>query len=487
VACPPIPVVDWFCSAGNAVASSVAGDVLTVIANAVIDAEKWVIGQSLTLWTDINTPGANSTGAMFLQNNTAWIVAFVAVLGLLIAAIRLGLERRAEPAKLAARGLVNLAVATGGGVAIISLGAKAGDAYSSWIINLGLNQSGTGTSVVKTGEGLLIVLAPGLPVFLVIIFGIVGIIASIAQIFLLVIRVAMLGLLAGVLPIAAAASNTESGKAWFAKICGWVLAFLLYKPVAATIYAYAFVSLSSNSFVDQASGMAMLVLSVIALPALMRLVTPMVAAATHQGGSGAGAAFTALAVALGARALRSSGGADGADGAAQAADRVPGGFGGPDSASGFGGHGSPGGPDGPGEPSSSSGPNGKVIPGDYEWTDGRASQRDGGKVIGDVGSGGSAGAAANGAGAAGAGAGAAGAGAAGAGAGAAGAGAGAAGAGAGAAGAGAGGAAAGAAAGSVAGPVGMAAGAAAAQVAGKIAGAAKNAAAGQAEGPSGSG
>jgi type IV secretion system protein TrbL len=481
VACPPIPVVDWFCSAGNAVASSVAGDVLTVIANAVIDAEKWVIGQSLTLWTDINTPGANSTGAMFLQNNTEWIVAFVAVLGLLIAAIRLGLERRAEPAKLAARGLVNLAVATGGGVAIISLGAKAGDAYSSWIINLGLNQSGSGTSVVKTGEGLLIVLAPGLPVFLVIIFGIVGIIASIAQIFLLVIRVAMLGLLAGVLPIAAAASNTESGKAWFAKICGWVLAFLLYKPVAATIYAYAFVSLSSNSFVDQASGMAMLVLSVVALPALMRLVTPMVAAATHQGGSGAGAAFTALAVALGARALRSGGGADGADGAAQAADRIPGGLGGPDSASGLGGSGGPDGPGDSGEPSPSSGPNGKVIPGDYEWTDGRSSQRDGGKLIGDVGTGAGsagtdAGAAANGAGAAGAGAGAAGAGAAGAGA-----------AGAGAAGAGAGGAAAGAAAGSVAGPVGMAAGAAAAQVAGKIAGAAKNAAAGQAEGPSGSG
>jgi type IV secretion system protein TrbL len=472
--CPPIPVVDWICSAGNAVASSVAGDVLTVIANAVIDAEKWVIGQSLSLWTDINTPGANSTGAMFLQNNTEWIVAFVAVLGLLIAAIRLGLERRAEPAKLAARGLVNLAVATGGGVAIISLGAKAGDAYSSWIINLGLNQSGSGTSVVKTGEGLLIVLAPGLPVFLVIIFGIVGIIASIAQIFLLVIRVAMLGLLAGVLPIAAAASNTESGKAWFAKICGWVLAFLLYKPVAATIYAYAFVSLSSNSFVDQASGMAMLVLSVIALPALMRLVTPMVAAATHQGGSGAGAAFTALAVALGARALRSGGGADGAT---QPAGRVPSGLGGPGSATGLGGPGSPSGPDGPGdsgEQPSSPSPDGKVIPGEAEWTDGRTSQRDGGRLISDGGTGMSpegaaAGVAANGASA-------------GAGGAAAGAGAGAAGAG-----AGAGGAAAGAAAGSVAGPVGMAAGAAAAQVAGKITGAAKNAAAAQAEGPSGSG
>ena len=459
--------LSWLCSGANDVASSVAGDILTIIANDVIDAEKWVIGQSLSLWTNISTPGGNSAGASFLQTYTLWIVGFVGVLGLLIAAARLALERRAEPAKLAARGLINLAVATGGGIAIISTGARAGDDYSRWIINLSLTHNGSGTSVVKTGEGLLILTSGTLPVILGIFFGFVGIVSSIAQIFLLVIRDAMLGLLAGVVPIAAAASTTESGKAWFTKICGWILAFLLYKPVAATIYAYAFVSLSGNTFLDQATGVAMLVLAVIALPALMRLVTPMVAAATHQGGSGAGAAFTALAVALGARSLRSGGGADGADGAAQTAGRVPSSLGPNGGSSGDMSGGSDGG--GPGGPSSSLG-TGKVIQGDFEWTDGGPGQTENwlssaGARMGPGGA--DAGAAAS---AAGAGPGAAGAGA-----------------GAGAAGAGAGGAAAGAAAGSVAGPVGMAVGAAAAQVAGKITGAAKNAAAGQAEGSSGSG
>ncbi|MGB6455922.1 MAG: hypothetical protein WBH47_15725, partial [Streptosporangiaceae bacterium] len=286
--CPSF--LSWFCSAAGDVGSGVANSVLTLIGDAVVDAEKWVIGQSLSLWTNIPTPGANSGGAEFLRSHTIWLVGFVGVIGLLIAAIRLALERRAEPARLAARGLVNLAVTTAASVAVISLGAEAGDAYSNWIINQGLAQNGSGSSVVKAGEGLLILTDPTLPVLLVIVFGLVGIIASIAQIFLLVVRIAMLGLLAGLLPITAAASNTEAGKAWFTKFCGWLLAFLLYKPVAATIYAYAFVSLSSNSFVDQVAGMAMLLLSIVALPALMRLVTPMVAAATHQGGSGAGAA-----------------------------------------------------------------------------------------------------------------------------------------------------------------------------------------------------
>jgi type IV secretion system protein TrbL len=309
--CPSF--LSWFCSAAGDVGSGVANSVLTVIADAVVDAEKWVIGQSLALWTDIKTPGVSSPGELFLHTYTVWFVGFVGVLGLLIAAIRLALERRAEPAKLAARGLVNLAVVTGGGVAIISLGTQAGDAYSTWIIDQALNQKGSITNPTT----LAILSVTGLPVFLLIVFGLVGLLASIAQIFLLAVRIGMLGLLAGLLPIAAAASTTESGRAWFSKFCSWILAFLLYKPVAATIYAYALIPLTSNSFVEQLVGIVMLIVTVVALPALMRMITPMVAAATHQGGSGAGAAFTALAVALGARALRPG---DGADGAAPTGD-----------------------------------------------------------------------------------------------------------------------------------------------------------------------
>lgn len=312
MSCPSF--LSWFCSAAGDVGSGVANSVLTVIADAVVDAEKWVIGQSLALWTDIKTPGVSSPGELFLHTYTVWFVGFVGVIGLLIAAIRLALERRAEPAKRAARGLVNLAVVTGGGVAIISLGTQAGDAYSTWIIDQALSQKGSITNPTT----LAILSVTGLPVFLLIVFGLVGLLASIAQIFLLAVRIGMLGLLAGLLPIAAAASTTESGKAWFTKFCSWILAFLLYKPVAATIYAYALIPLTSNSFVEQLVGIVMLIVTVVALPALMRMTTPMVAAATHQGGSGAGAAFTALAVALGARALRSSG--DGADGAAPTGD-----------------------------------------------------------------------------------------------------------------------------------------------------------------------
>ena len=49
----------------------------------------------------------------------------------------------------------------------------------------------------------------------------------------------MLILLLGVLPIAAAATNTEMGRGWFKQIIAWLLAFILYKPVAAIVYATA--------------------------------------------------------------------------------------------------------------------------------------------------------------------------------------------------------------------------------------------------------
>lgn len=50
----------------------------------------------------------------------------------------------------------------------------------------------------------------------------------------------MIIILAGVLPLTAAGSTTEAGKATFYKTTAWLLAFVLYKPVAAIIYAAAF-------------------------------------------------------------------------------------------------------------------------------------------------------------------------------------------------------------------------------------------------------
>jgi hypothetical protein len=117
--------------------------------------------------------------------------------------------------------------------------------------------------------------------------------ASLIQIVLMLIRSAMLVLLAGTLPIAAAATNTEVGKAWFRKFCAWTLAFVAYKPAAALIYAAAIklneagMSDSGNSLIQAMAGMMMLLLAIFALPALLRLAVP-VTAAVAGGGSASG-------------------------------------------------------------------------------------------------------------------------------------------------------------------------------------------------------
>jgi len=116
----------------------------------------------------------------------------------------------------------------------------------------------------------------------------------VVQIVLMVVRSAMLILLLGVLPIAAAATNTEMGKGWFKRIISWLIAFILYKPVAALVYATA-IKLTGAAFeegerngplaftsqdpgeqiMNMVTGVTMLVLALFALPALMRFITPL--------------------------------------------------------------------------------------------------------------------------------------------------------------------------------------------------------------------
>ena len=105
------------------------------------------------------------------------------------------------------------------------------------------------------------------------------IVSSIIQIGLMFVRNGMLILLIGALPLAAAATNTEMGKAWFRKLIGWLAAFVAYKPVAALIYAAAFRLFSDDTggvtgMVRVTTGVTMMVMALVAMPALIRFVSP---------------------------------------------------------------------------------------------------------------------------------------------------------------------------------------------------------------------
>ncbi|WP_157254801.1 hypothetical protein [Nonomuraea typhae] len=304
-----LPGADAICAGISGAVGSVAGSVINELAEAFQQAQIKALGMMATFWATTPTPTlSDSSGPVaWLQERTHWYVALLAVLGLLLAAGKLAIQRRAEPAAQAATGLLTLAVVTGCGTAVLSLLTEAGDAYSHWIIHQALDDADFSGAITRLASFQALTLTPGL----MIILALLSILSCLLQIVLMLARIALLGLLAGALPLAAALATSASGRTWLVRVVVWGVAFDLYKPAASTIYAYAFVAMGTpNSALAQMSGLVMIALAVVALPALMRFLTPAVTAA-GTGGGGGGAATVGAGVATGARALPMLGGRHG--------------------------------------------------------------------------------------------------------------------------------------------------------------------------------
>lgn len=361
----------------DAVGDAVAGAWEKIVQD-MAEAASAVVREIATGWLAIDSPtlDQDSGPVGFLRSSTIALTSWVAVLCLVIAAGRLAWERRAEPARQAAAGVLRLVVVSAAAVAVVNLLTAAGDDFSRWIVNRSTGCGGYAANepcVDAFGERLLTLTAFAAvdrPLTgLMFIMALLLIIASIVQIAFMLARNAMLIVLAGTLPLTAAASTTEAGRAWFNKSMGWLLAFVLYKPVAAIIYASAFATIGkskSGEFMTQVSGVMLLVMAALTLPALMRIAVPMVSAV--GGWSAAGAIQgTGRAVAQGAMAIKTGGGsaaAKGGAGAAGAAGKAGGkpGAGGAGPAAGGKPGGKPG-PSGPGGGKPGGGPSTKNGPG----------------------------------------------------------------------------------------------------------------------------
>ncbi|MFS0700057.1 hypothetical protein AB6N24_08820 [Cellulomonas sp. 179-A 4D5 NHS] len=263
----------------------------------------------------------------FLQSSLWWYMGAAAVLSVIIGGLRMAWEQRAEPGRDLLRSLVTLVVVAGAGVGIINLLVAAADSFAVWILDNSLACDFTAGGACF-GENIVNLLkmpaevgaGAGLGPLLLIILGLLAIMASVVQILLMVARAGMLVILTGILPLAAAATNTEMGRTWFRKAVAWLVAFILYKPAAAIVYAAAFQLAGTDLFTDDGSGLLsvltglmLMVIALFAMPALMRFVTPMVGAmASGSGGAAMGAAALA-ALPTGAAALGRLGSGGGKD------------------------------------------------------------------------------------------------------------------------------------------------------------------------------
>ena len=298
-----LPGINVVCHALGSAGKAVASDVLGIIAHAFATAAQHMIMLAVSFWTKVPLPqwDVNSGPVGNLQHSLSWVTGAIAVGCCLICAGRMALNRHAMPAADLLRGLLTLLFTTALAVPVVNLLGVFCDGFATWIVNQAGN---SGTRLGGIGAGFAILDAP-----LAILLAAVAMFASVAQVALMVVRVAIVAILTGCLPMFAAASATKTGEQSFRRACGWLLAALLYSPAAAIIYASAlWLTNTGTDVLGVISGLSMICLAVLALPALLRLVQPITAPAVAGGGGAGMFAGAAALAATGARMVGSSGG-----------------------------------------------------------------------------------------------------------------------------------------------------------------------------------
>jgi type IV secretion system protein TrbL len=291
---------DMTCVAGN-IASGAVNDAITNLAKSILEGMSQMVATLSTFWVSMPTANLASQDGVsaspvvgFVNSELGYWTLALAVLSVILGGTRMIWEQRGAPLKDLLRSLLTLTLVSGLGLAVISILVIAANAFSASIIDRATDGKGFAHAM-----GILVLTnQTGVGVFILIILGLVGLLASLVQIVLMIVRGGMLVILAGILPTTAAFTNTEMGRQWFQKAVGWTIAFILYKPAAAVVYAVAFKLMGSsggNVLLGSITGFALMIVALLALPALMRFVTPMVGAVASGSGGGAGAAVGAMA------------------------------------------------------------------------------------------------------------------------------------------------------------------------------------------------
>lgn len=313
---------DLGCGLSNAVgdaATGVVGDFVKSLAEGTISVLKVVN----SFWIYLPSPDVASSAITTIQNNLSWYVYAFAVLGLFLAIGRMLLSGDFKGGAPGVKMIVNLIMVTGFYTTAVAVLLKAGDLFAPWIIN-----KATGKDLSM--EGLLSVamfVTPGVgPGLLLVILAFLG---AIANVLFMLVRGVMITLLVAFLPILAAGSASETGQQAWNKANGYLIAFLLFKPVAAVILALGLLQITNptpvtgldsagQSLYQVSLGIMTLFMVALALPALVKFVVPVAANGSSMAFSGgavaaAGVAAGAAVVTLGAGAA-TGGAAAGASG-----------------------------------------------------------------------------------------------------------------------------------------------------------------------------
>lgn len=309
-----------------------ANDQVAKAAQSLSDAAAAMMKWLNTWWMEAPKPDLGADPINQVIGDLTWYTAAFAILGFLFALGKMVLSQDFKTMIGGVQPIVNLIIVTACYATGIGLLLTAGDELATWLLDRAA-KAGNGEgdisalAVVTINGGTL-----GAGGWLI--FGLIELIGSIMNFGFMLFRNIILPVLMVFLPTLAAASGTEAGKQAFAKANGYLIAFICFKPVAAVIYALGLWFMNTPAIsgfgtgngkvedlavavVNVCTGIGIMILAALALPALIKFIVP-VAARGAGGFSGGGALAGAATVAAGAAVIASTGGAGAAAGGGSA-------------------------------------------------------------------------------------------------------------------------------------------------------------------------
>lgn len=309
-----------------------ANDQVAKAAQSLSDAAAAMMRWLNTWWMEAPKPDLEADPINQVIGDLTWYTAAFAILGLLFALGKMVLSQDFKTLIGGVQPIVNLIIVTACYATGIGLLLTAGDELATWLLDRAAYASNgegdiSALAVVTVNGGTL-----GAGGWLI--FGLIELIGSIMNFGFMLFRNIILPVLMVFLPTLAAASGTEAGKQAFAKANGYLIAFICFKPVAAVIYALGLWFMNTPAIsgfgtgngkvedlaaavVNVCTGIGIMILAALALPALIKFLVP-VAARGAGGFSGGGALAGAATVAAGAAVIASTGGAGAAAGGGSA-------------------------------------------------------------------------------------------------------------------------------------------------------------------------
>lgn len=296
-------------AAGNA-ASAFWGDPIGDFVKSLLEGNAQSLALIMTMWIK-ESPFSGSDFASSVEgifNLTMWAQALLLVVSLIVAGARMAIARNrglGDGFEDVGQVMFNFILAGAALPAVILSLHMATDAISAqWLTDgLGADPAASIDAVAMIDE------ETGLGPAAVLILVVFALLGALAQMVALVVREGLLVVVVGLLPLAAASFSLSTGKQAFRTMIGFIVAALLFKPVATLLYLAAFWLSSGEeapSVMEAVSSMLLLAAAGLVLPALMRVVAPAVSTSV-AGGSAAG---------IGAAAAGATGAVAGAAGAA---------------------------------------------------------------------------------------------------------------------------------------------------------------------------